>query len=120
MRLVPIIYVTDIQRAVAFYSALGADVGPTGINAYWTEMTLHGSTFALHIHGAFGDVCAQRLGLSLIAEQPLETIAAGLAEHAIHLDRGITDESFGRSMVVRDPDGLAIQINEHDSTRHAG
>jgi hypothetical protein len=24
------------------------------------------------------------------------------------------DEAFGRSLVVTDPDGLEIQINEHD------
>ena len=31
----------------------------------------------------------------------------------LEVARGIADEAFGRSLVVRDPDGLEIQINEH-------
>ena len=33
--------------------------------------------------------------------------------------RGIIDEAFGRSLVVRDPDGLLIQIDEHDPDLYA-
>ena len=28
----------------------------------------------------------------------------------------IVDESFGRSFQVRDPEGLLMQVNEHDRT----
>jgi len=28
--------------------------------------------------------------------------------------RGIADEAFGRSIVLRDPNGLVIQVNTHD------
>jgi hypothetical protein len=28
--------------------------------------------------------------------------------------RGIADEAFGRSLVIKDPNGLAIQVNEHE------
>jgi hypothetical protein len=28
--------------------------------------------------------------------------------------RGIADEAFGRSIVLRDPNGLAIQVNAHE------
>jgi hypothetical protein len=28
-------------------------------------------------------------------------------------EREISDESFGRSLRVRDPDGLLVQINQH-------
>ena len=45
----------------------------------------------------------------MIAEQPLEAVA-GLAPPA----RGIADEAFGRSLILEDPNGLQIQVNEHD------
>ena len=114
MRLVPIVYVSDMHRSVTFFTGLGATVGGDGINPYWTEMRLSGTAFALHIHEPFEETTTRRLGLSVAVDQPLEAVAARLAGEGIDLDRGIADEAFGRSMVVRDPDGLAIQINEHD------
>ena len=47
-----------------------------------------------------------------MAAEPLEKVAARLA--AAGFPAGpIMDENFGRSMVVHDPDGAAVQINEH-------
>ena len=45
----------------------------------------------------------------MVAEQPLERIA-----ELVPLARGIADEAFGRSLVLVDPNGLEIQVNEHD------
>ncbi len=33
--------------------------------------------------------------------------------------RGIADEAFGRSIVLQDPNGLQIQVNEHDRELYA-
>jgi hypothetical protein len=44
-----------------------------------------------------------------VVDEPLEEVATRLPLH-----RGIADEAFGRSVVVRDPDGTLIQVNEHD------
>jgi hypothetical protein len=29
-------------------------------------------------------------------------------------ERGVTDEAYGYSIAIRDPDGLVIQINQHE------
>ena len=53
-----------------------------------------------------------RVALGLVADAPLEEIIERLAGHDIETTP-IETQSFGRSTVVRDPDGLTIQINEH-------
>jgi hypothetical protein len=45
----------------------------------------------------------------MLAEEPLEDIREQLP-----MARDITDEAFGRSIVLADPDGVTIQVNEHD------
>jgi len=74
----------------------------------WTELkAADGGVLALH---AAQDGCGPgRVELSMVAEQPLEAVA-GLAP----LARGIADEAFGRSLILEDPNGLQIQVNEHD------
>jgi hypothetical protein len=52
--------------------------------------------------------------LSLQADEPLESVAERLEAAGVPLSRGIADERFGRSMVIQDPDGLPIQVNEHE------
>lgn len=118
MRLVSIIYVSDMDRSVDFYTGLGAELGATGRNPYWTELTMGDTPFALHITEPFTGPDSGRMGISLIADRPLEEVAAELRTVGIEPTRGIADESFGRSMVIRDPDGIAIQINEHDEHLH--
>jgi hypothetical protein len=44
---------------------------------------------------------------------PLEEIVDRLRTLAIEPAGAICDQPFGRSVTVRDPDGLTIQINEH-------
>jgi hypothetical protein len=51
-----------------------------------------------------------------VSHERLETLAARLKNAGITLEREISDEAFGRSLAVRDPDGLYIQINEHDES----
>ena len=112
MRLVPIVYVTDMDRSTDFFEALGANVAGER-NPYWTELDLGSSHFALHISGPM-EPGPQRVGISLSADRRLEDIVADLDAAGVGLARGIADETFGRSMVIQDPDGLTIQINEHD------
>jgi hypothetical protein len=50
----------------------------------------------------------------MVAKQPLERLA-----EVSPLARGIADEAFGRSIVLQDPNGLQIQVNEHDRELYA-
>lgn len=56
-----------------------------------------------------------RVELSLVATETLEAIRDKLRAAGGAWSVGsIIDEAFGRSLTILDPDGLPIQINEHD------
>jgi catechol 2,3-dioxygenase-like lactoylglutathione lyase family enzyme len=102
--LMPIVYVTDMERSIEFYRSLGFT--PLHESAHWSELGAgDGARLALHLADGSG------LELALTSTDALESVAAA---HADDLARGIADEAFGRSLVLRDPDGLRLQVNEHD------
>jgi catechol 2,3-dioxygenase-like lactoylglutathione lyase family enzyme len=108
MILMPVVYVRDMDESVAFYERLGFAVDIRSRSQMWTELkTAEGAVLALH--ASENGYEPGRVELSMIAEQPLELVAE-LATVA----RGIADEAFGRSLVLADPNGLQIQVNEHD------
>lgn len=106
MKLQPIVYVTDMEKAIAWYSQL-LRCEPDVAGGYWTTFTLEGGHLALHLTGEV--LGAGSVELSLVVGESLEGVAARVTPH-----RGIADEAFGRSLVVQDPDGTLIQVNEHD------
>lgn len=112
MTLMPIVYVTDIERSLPFYQGLGARLTEKGWNKYWTELHWGDAILALH-HWADKIDGRGRVELAFVAHEKLERVAARLKESGIELHRQISDEAFGRSFQVKDPDGLVIQINEH-------
>jgi hypothetical protein len=75
----------------------------------WTQLSAPSGAI-LALHGVSDEAAAGRIELSMVAEEPLEQVA-----ELVPLARGIADEAFGRSIVIRDPNGLDIQVNQHDS-----
>jgi catechol 2,3-dioxygenase-like lactoylglutathione lyase family enzyme len=109
MILMPIVYVTDMDKAVAFYESLGFAVDTRGRSEHWTELRAgDGAVLALHYAGRAPE---QRVELALVATEPLENVQE---RHRDSVTRPVTDEAFGRSLALRDPDGLEIQVNEHE------
>ncbi len=111
MRPLTIVYVTDMARSLAWYRSLLPDAELVSSSPFWSEFAADGGTLALHAAESIDP--GNQVGLSLVAEEPLEAIGAQLDSFYIDVVRSIHDEPFGRSMVVEDPDGLKIQINEH-------
>jgi len=106
VRLQPIVYVTDMARSTVWYTELlGCE--PDVAGGHWTAFPVGGGHLALHLSGDGRG--AGNIELSLVTEEALEDVAARLTPH-----RSIADEAFGRSLVMRDPDGALIQVNEHD------
>lgn len=108
---VPIVYVTDMAASLAFYQALGFGVKNEG--KMWSELTCGAARLALHGTDSVPDG-PLRVGLSLTAHRPLEKVMETLQEAGVVVENEIADEAFGRSLLIRDPDRLPIQINEHD------
>ena len=114
MKLMPIVYVTNMDKAIDFYTALGMKVGNKGRSAMWTELEMGDFLLALHYIDKLPEKQIGRVELSMVTELPLEDVVNQIKENGLTLEREITDEAFGRSILVRDPDGLPIQINEHE------
>jgi hypothetical protein len=76
------------------------------------------ASLALHRIDRLPEKQIGRVELALVATEPLESLVGRLKASGIPFEREITDEAFGRSVQVRDPDGLVIQINEHDPELH--
>lgn len=111
MRVQTIVYVSAMDPAVEWYrKVLGSE--PVTHGSHWASFRVGDANLALHYVEETAP--AGRVELSLVVAQPLENLVARLASLGITPQRGIVDETFGRSLQLRDPEGLFIQVNEHD------
>lgn len=143
MRPLPIRYVRDLPAVQRFYAALGLQVGfsgraPRDGGSRWVEMVgSDGGMLALHAsEGADAPVVGQddegaadpehadhprgepAVELAFEADDALEDVVARLRAAGYEPHTAIIDESYGRSFTARDPEGLRVQINEHDRALH--
>jgi catechol 2,3-dioxygenase-like lactoylglutathione lyase family enzyme len=109
MRVLPIRYCADVAASTRFYRALGLDLGAATRPGSWVELPGAAGVLALHQAGDRPGACE----LAFEADEPLEAVVARLAA-AGYPAGPILDESFGRSVRVRDPDGVPVQDNEND------
>lgn len=110
MKVLPIRYVRDLPAAERFYGALGLTVDARQRNGHWLELAAAGGTLGLHLVDSGAD--EPPVELAFIAEEPLETVRARLADAGF--ESIILDEAFGRSLRVTDPEGVTVQVNEND------
>jgi catechol 2,3-dioxygenase-like lactoylglutathione lyase family enzyme len=115
MKVMPIRYVADVEASRRFYAALGLAPDVSSRSGNWSELVGGGGILALHtLRQAASTPDDSRLELCFVTEEPLEALTARLESEGID-HGGIVDENFGRLLRVTDPDGLVIQINEHDA-----
>lgn len=111
MKLQPIVYTRSMDRAVSWYTTvLGSS--PVYRSDMWTSFAVDGAQLGLHRVDELPE--ASRVELSLVATESLEALIRRLTSSGIAVARGIQEETFGRSLLLRDPEGLAIQVNEHE------
>jgi len=109
MRVLPIRYCADIEASTRFYRTLGLELGSATRPGSWVELPAAAGILALHRTTEHAGDCE----LAFEADEPLEAVAARLADAGFPTGP-IVDESFGRSLRVRDPDGVYVQVNEND------
>ncbi len=110
MRLQPIIYTANPDRAVEWYATV-IGVEPVYRSDVWTSFDIGGASLGVHRTDSMLD--RGRVELSLVTAEPLEAVLLRLGDHGIEATRGIQDEAFGRSLILEDPDGTPVQVNEH-------
>jgi len=110
MRVMPIRYSSDVAAVTRFYRVLGLRAGPVSRPGGWVELPADGGVLAVH-RGSAEDV--GRCELAFETDERLEDVAARLREAGFEPGPP-TDEGFGYSMRVQDPDGVWVQINLYD------
>ena len=113
MKVMPIRYVADVAAAARFYTALGLIPGDGSRSGNWAELNGSGGLLALHTARMAEQDRPGRVELSFETAEPLEDLAARLTAAGFE-PQAIVDENFGRSLRVVDPDGVLVQVNEHD------
>jgi uncharacterized glyoxalase superfamily protein PhnB len=115
MKLRPLIYVTDLERALQFWSVLGFAATQLKRRNI-IEIVRDDMRLALHRADPLPPTSSPRprVLLTLEVQEDLEALEAALIAAGAELERRITDEAWGKSLAVRDPDGLLIQINCYD------
>ncbi len=107
-----IVYVRDMVRSASFYAALLGILAPQVLpGKSWLPFEVNGAVLALHTADPLPPING-RAELSLVSDTHLEELIARLTKTGIEAEP-IQPQPFGRSTIVHDPDGLAIQINEH-------
>ena len=110
MKLQPIVYTTDMDRAVAWYTTV-LDTAAGYTSEVWTAIAMGDATLGIHRVETRPD--DSYVELSIVATEPLEVVIARLQAAGVDIAEGIIEQPFGRSFLLRDPDGAPIQVNEH-------
>ena len=111
MKPTPFIYTTDMERSIAWYHQLIPDATVRSMSQWWSELDIDGMTLAFHAASEVDETADA--GLSFTSSEPLETVLTRLEAAGVEPVRGIQDEPFGRSMVLRDPEGFEFQVNQY-------
>ncbi|MCE2488920.1 MAG: VOC family protein [Anaerolineae bacterium] len=114
LKLMPIVYVREMARSLDFYLALGLQADYVQRDGVWSSLRAGDASLGLHVLDPLPPLQeTDRVALALVSDGPLEALVARLDEQGVTPARGIQPESFGRSLLLRDPDGLLIQVNQH-------
>lgn len=117
--MMPVLFVENVDRTIRFFETLGLEMSIRSRTHSWAEFDVGGAILALHEADLETLSNEVRMELAFVAQESLYEVEARCRANRIPVERVVTDERFGRSMVVRDPDGLLIQINEHDTELYA-
>ena len=114
MKARPLVYVSDLDESVEFYSLLGLVI-VSGRKRNIVELRGEDITIALHRSRDLPATTPKpRVLLTFEADRPIRELAESLQHAGVDLERDVTDEAYGYSIALRDPDGLLIQINQHE------
>jgi catechol 2,3-dioxygenase-like lactoylglutathione lyase family enzyme len=116
MRVRPIHFVPDLAEALRFYQALGLEPGARSRTGHWIELTAAGGELGLHDAAIAADGEGREgFALNFLADEPLEQVERRLLAAGFPPEGTIVDEEWGRSLLVRAPDGSIVQVDEQDS-----
>lgn len=110
----PVVYVTDIYRSREFYERLGLRARTADRSGRWIELADGDGGVALHVAHATQRHEPAHVELTFEVGDALDGLRERLVNSGDDVLPEIEDDSFGRVLVVHDPDGLPIQLTERD------
>lgn len=114
LSMMTIVYVRDVARSLSFYQALGFQLAVQERTGGWVELHKGEAILALHESDQPSQRQENDVELAFISHKPLEALLESLEQAGFPVARPIIDESYGRSVTLESPDGLLIQVNEHE------
>ncbi|WP_205850229.1 VOC family protein [Nakamurella flava] len=111
-RLQPMVHVTDMAAAVAFWELLGAEVREGSRDGDWALLEMGGAEFSLLAHPANPEQGEGQVELNCSCLGPLTEVEDRLRSAGADVVAPTSDEAFGRQLQVRTPDGVLVKINE--------
>ncbi len=111
-RLQPIVHVTDMAAAVAFWELMGAEVREGSRDGDRALLEMGGAEFGLLAHPPNPEQGEGQIELNCSCLGPLTDVEDRLRSAGADVVSPTTDEAFGRHLHVRTPDGLLVKINE--------
>jgi catechol 2,3-dioxygenase-like lactoylglutathione lyase family enzyme len=108
-------FVPDMAAAERFYRAIGLQPDVRSRSGIWVELQAAGGELDLHDGASAADGEGREgYALNFVADEPLERVERRLLAAGFPPDGTIVDQEWGRSLLVRAPDGTVIQIDEPD------
>jgi len=114
IRLAPLYFTTDVDRAAAFFAALGfTDVQTKSRTETWIELGAPQALLCLHGGPSDSGAAPGSGEIAFESDDDPDEIAARL-KAAGYEDAMVIDENYGRSLRVTGPDGTQIYVNFSD------
>lgn len=112
LTLMPLVHVQQMGAALDFFTKLGLAPGFGSRDGDWAELQAGGATLGLLAHPP--SERDERVELTFTTGQPLAELEERLAAAGVDILRGAADEGFGYQLILRDPDGYPVKINQLD------
>jgi hypothetical protein len=112
LMLQPMVHVKDMAASVAFYEHLGGSIIHGARDGDWTLMQVGSSQIGLLATPPDPEQGEGTVELNFHCPMPLDQLEAQLRTTDVIVAQVTTDQSFGRQLQVRTPDGMLIKINE--------
>jgi len=110
LRLLPIVHVEDLGRALDFYRALGLQTAFESRDGDWAQFQVGDAELGLLAHPPSED--DGHVELTFTSVEPLAELEERLRSAGVEIARGAADEGFGFQLQLRDADGHLVKINQ--------
>ncbi|GAC1433519.1 MAG: hypothetical protein NVSMB54_31260 [Ktedonobacteraceae bacterium] len=110
----PMLHVSDMGKALNFYSKLGATVLNGSRDGDWALLRFGTTELGLLAHPANPEQNEGNVELNFEYPDSLEALEQRLREAGVTIARPTGDEGFGYQLQLEGPDGMLVKINQTD------